>query len=184
MGSSRVSVITSNWGRVLLNPAPRAATTRSDTENRVVPAVEPRVPQCACGLDAAAAPGDAYNEDAFKYFLEIERKRFSRSGRHFVLILIELNGAPETARHFSAAAGKQLFDALEPCVRETDFFGWYRQGHVAGAVFTQLADAMDASVGRLLTERIRQALRDGLTDDVEKRAELHVHVLPSTSDLS
>src|SRR5438874_13506322 len=41
---------------------------------------------------------EAYNEDAFQYFLEVERKRCEPSNRPLLLVLIELRRSSATTR--------------------------------------------------------------------------------------
>jgi hypothetical protein len=99
------------------------------------------------------APGQAYNEEAFHYFLEIERKRSDASKRPFLLMLIDFGKRPAPWSRADAIANK-LFLALSRCLRETDFVGWYREGRVAGAVLTQHADAYMADVSEIVSRRI------------------------------
>ncbi len=76
----------------------------------------------------------AYNEEAFRYFLEIERKRSESSTRPLLLLLVDVRGADDV---IDQATATQLFAGLAGCLRETDFVGWYRENLVIGAVLTQ-----------------------------------------------
>src|SRR4051812_19023822 len=100
---------------------------------------------CACGFvpDGSGA-GAVYNEEAFRYFLDIERRRAELSNRPFVLLLVDLTKQTPVAAEMDAAASQTLMSALSFCVRETDFIGWYRGRSVAGAVLTQHSDAVGA----------------------------------------
>ena len=61
---------------------------------------------------------EAYNEDAFQYFLEIERKRCQPSNRPLLLLLIEV-GASGGAPALSRAAAAKFFSTVSRAVRET-----------------------------------------------------------------
>ena len=84
--------------------------------------------------------GDAYNEEAFRHFLEVERTRASRSQRTFLLLLVSLRSSSPDGNEVSRSAAGPLFYGLRECVREIDFIGWYRDRKVAGAVLTQGLD--------------------------------------------
>jgi hypothetical protein len=118
--------------------------------------------------------GHAYNEEAFQYFLEIERKRSELSNRPFLLMLIDFN------KHLriDAVTENRLFSVLSRCLRETDFIGWYREGRVAGAVLTQHgeADADDLSDG--VRQRIGEALRQLLPSDLAQQLQARVYQIP------
>src|SRR5437870_2508775 len=79
---------------------------------------------------------EAYNEDAFQYFLEIERKRGEPSNPP-VLLLIEFKPSTGLDAVLNRATEAKFFSTVSRAVRETDFIGWYREGRVAGIVLTQ-----------------------------------------------
>jgi hypothetical protein len=90
-------------------------------------------------IDDLVLPGGldrVYDEEAFQYFLEIERKRSEIRNEPFPLMLIDVRTDPGMNPRRNAAAAK-LFVVLARCLRETDFFGWYRQDCIVGAVLTQ-----------------------------------------------
>src|SRR5262245_25039076 len=49
--------------------------------------------------------GPVYNEEAFRYFLQIERKRASRSNNRFLLLLVDLEREPGQSAHLDAPTG-------------------------------------------------------------------------------
>src|SRR2546428_293200 len=77
------------------------------------------------------AAGQAYDEAAFHYFLEIERKRAEIWNRPFLMMLIDFRRNPEISPRIDEPAAGRLFSILLQCIRETDFVGWYREGRVA-----------------------------------------------------
>jgi hypothetical protein len=115
--------------------------------------------QCRCGL-ALAGYGEAYNEEAFQYLLAVERERFERSNRPFVLVLIE-HASGSTDRIEPALAAK-VFASLARSLRETDVIGWYREEHVVGAILTHLGEAPLGDVSSQMADRIAKTLRTHL----------------------
>src|SRR5207249_10194531 len=82
--------------------------------------------RCACGVALEGRLGEAYNEEAFRYFLAIERKRSERSGRPFLLLLVDLKEQSGVTVRIDPMVAPKLFSALWLCLRETDCVGWYR----------------------------------------------------------
>jgi hypothetical protein len=129
---------------------------------------------------AAIGPGHAYNEEAFRYFLGIERKRSERSGAPLLLLLVDLKGQPHGTDPMDTALAESLFAMLSQCLRETDFVGWYHQGRVIGAVLMQRKNTpagVDASLP--VRDRIVRVLGEGLPAKVADRLQVRVFHLPS-----
>jgi hypothetical protein len=128
----------------------------------------------SCGVALEGRFGQAYNEEAFRYLLEIERKRAERSGRPFLLLVVDLKEPSKASAPIEPVLAAKLFSRLWLCLRETDFIGWYRDGRVAGAVLPQLAKMPRPDVSRLVRERVTGLLCEGLPSDVVRG--LHVRV--------
>jgi hypothetical protein len=141
---------------------------------------ELRSESCACGF----ASGDVYNEEAFRYFLEVERKRSELSNRPLVLLLLDLNRPSPHAGDIDTATAQKLFAALSVCVRETDFVGWYRAHSVAGAVLTQHSDTAGADLQELVSRRISQLLSERLPSELAGLVRVRVHQLPSAVQIA
>jgi hypothetical protein len=186
---SRASVINLNWGTMALTPG--SARERREAPSSDSPEVfrrDERVdgpPSVTRHLDdsstveTANAPGDAYNEAAFRYFLQVEEKRFLRSSRRFLLLLLDVQDESGAAGELDAALSKKLFTALWPCVRETDFVGWYRQGRVIGVACTHVDDAQGTTVAGVVAGRFQNAMRDALPQQVGSRVQVRSYFLPS-----
>ena len=132
----------------------------------------------SCGLAPESRPEHVYNEEAFRYFLDIERKRSELSTRPFLLLLIDLKHQSVSHGQIDSAASRKLFSALSRCVRETDFIGWYRKGQVAGAVLTQHADTPSTDVSDTVRQRIARALDEALPSHLGDRLQVRVYQLP------
>lgn len=118
--------------------------------------------------------GQAYNEQAFRYFLQIERGRAARARRPVLLLLLELKKSEEPALIDPALAAK-LFDALWSCLRETDVIGWYREDRVAGAVLTHVQGESGPEVLDVIRRRVGQTLCASLSTDVARQFRVRVY---------
>jgi hypothetical protein len=116
------------------------------------------------GPDVAleSAPGKEYDEDAFLYFLAVERARAHRSNRPLRLLLASLEPVPGKPVPIPPATASRLFRALRLSLRETDVMGWYRQHRVAGALLTEHADRPEVDVSGVIRKRVGQALSQRL----------------------
>ena len=129
------------------------------------------------GVSLEGRLGQAYNEDAFRYFLEIERKRAARAQRPVLLLLLDLRERPATGPLIDPLLAAKLFSGLWDCLRETDVVGWYREDRMVGAVLTQVDDGLMSEVTRLTRNRITTALCRGLSPDVARRLRVRVYQL-------
>jgi hypothetical protein len=69
---------------------------------------------------------------------------------------------------------ESLFRTFSSCLRETDFLGWHKEGHVAGAVLTEAGAGQDDEALRRVVERIRRTFEEVVP--VEMSSRLHVRV--------
>lgn len=133
-----------------------------------------QVEACSCGLAHEDREGQAYNEQAFRHFLTIERKRAARASRTFLLLLVSLRKQPGVSVAFSPRLASRLFSGLALCVREVDFIGWYREGRVAGAVLIQGIGTPDPDAARRIGERVTQILGRRLSAAEVQRLQVRV----------
>lgn len=132
---------------------------------------------CSCGVAVADRQLEAYNEEAFRYLLDIERKRSGRSGRPFLLLLLDLvpNGSHAA---IDPATALQLFAGLRLCLRETDVVGWYVDRRVAAAVLTDLGDVAVADVSEMIARTAGAVLRECLPPHLASGVRIRVHQHP------
>ena len=133
--------------------------------------------RCAYGVAIEGRLGRAYNEEAFRYFLEIERKRAPRLGRPCLLLLAGLKNQATPNVRMDRAIAARLFSGLWQSLRETDVIGWYREDRVAGALLTQLPDGPLPEVSRLIRQRVSETLYQGFRPNVARRLRVHVYEL-------
>lgn len=118
--------------------------------------------------------GQAYNEAAFRYFLDVDRRRVQRCERSILLVLVSVREQPGRSAPLTNELASQLFAGLAASVREVDFVGWHRQGHVVGAVLPQAVNASD-ELRNLIADRVLTSLRKTLPAD--RAADLRVRVV-------
>jgi hypothetical protein len=127
--------------------------------------------ECTCGF-ALTGDGAAYNEEAFRFLLDVERQRFEASGEPFVLMLIDRRAANDG---MNGAVGAGVFTSLTRSLRDTDVVGWYRHGGVIGAVLTHLGDAPVVNVSRQMADRVTRALVSDLPNEFARQLRVRVY---------
>jgi hypothetical protein len=125
------------------------------------------------------SPGPVYDEQAFRYFLDIERKRSERSRRPFLLLLVDLEDRSGSNGFIDPAVAAKLFEGLRQCVRETDFVGWFSEGRVAGAVLTQYSNLAGTDVATVVDERVREVLGSSVPMQIARSLRMRAYWIPS-----
>jgi hypothetical protein len=132
----------------------------------------------ACAVVLESRLGQAYNEEAFRYFLALERRASERSARSFLLLLLALRRRTGMSGRIDPAVAPPLFHLLWQCLRETDIVGWFRDGRVIGALLTQLSGTPEAAAARV-DERVRARLSRSLAPGVASRLRIRICHVPS-----
>ena len=127
----------------------------------------------AAGSETTAGLG-ILPDDLFIRMLCLERKRTERSGRRFVLMLLD----PGRLLQAGAAVMAKVMGAVAQSTRETDLCGWYENSAVIGVIFTELGSAEEKHVVRLLSSKVTDALFKALTIDQMNEVRLSFHVFP------
>jgi hypothetical protein len=158
----------------------RATVPSADGPFRVFSRSDP-TEQDACSFDMEVEEVrvQAYNEEAFRYFLEIERKRSEGSSRPLLLLLVDVKGERGGDGVIDAATAAQLFGGLSACLRETDFVGWYREPRVVGAVLTQQhTSSQRTDMLSEISDRVLRRLSGYAPSTLVGRIQLRVFHLP------
>jgi hypothetical protein len=116
----------------------------------------------------------AVQEAFFVQMLRLERRRTERSGRPFMLVLIE---GERLHRESRGLAFYRVASALSTCTRETDVLGWYKQDVTLGLLMTEIACTSMATVD-LLTEKISSAVQHTVGDITYNKLKLHFRTFP------
>lgn len=114
---------------------------------------------------------DSLGQQAFHRFISLERRRAERSKKSFLLMLVDAGQRP-------LDMSQNILTALAPMTRETDIIGWYKQGTVAGVVFTEIADDDLASTTTAIMNRVSKTLKNHLTAHQFSKVSLAFHLLP------
>lgn len=77
-----------------------------------------------------------YGEDYFRDLLVRERKRTKRSGKPFILMLLNIQEL--LLRGTNQKTLRKVVHTICSSTRETDIRGWYKQDHSIGIIFTEL----------------------------------------------
>lgn len=108
-----------------------------------------------------------------------ERKRTERSGRRFVLLLVDPGGL----LHPSKKSGlTKLVSTIVRSTRETDLVGWYKDGEVIGAILTELGSAEDKAVVQALSNKLTDSLYQVFSIEEINEIKLSFHVFPEDWD--
>src|SRR5947207_6474358 len=106
----------------------------------------------------------------------LERKRAERSGRRFVLMLLDSGRLLKTDH--KGAALERVLGALSEATRDTDIKGWYKEGSVIGVLFTEIGSADGRAVSSALLTKVSKALSDSLRIEEINDISLSFHVYP------
>jgi hypothetical protein len=131
--------------------------------------------RCTCRVALEGRWGQAYNEEAFHYFLALERSRAERSRRPVLLLLVDLPGQAGGSAPMARRVVRGLFAGLCGSLRETDVVGWYREELVAGAVLSEGRDRWRADVAGVVGERVMKALAASVPAEAASRLRVRVH---------
>ncbi len=123
-------------------------------------------------------PGAAYDEEAFRYFLDIERARAGRTNKALGLLFATIEPAPGRPAPIPEDSVARLFEGLRSSLRETDVMGWYRQGRVAGAVLAARDGAARPDASDVIARRVGEGLRRQLPPKVARS--LRVRIIQMT----
>lgn len=116
------------------------------------------------------------SEDAFHRMISLERKRTERSHKPFLLMLLDM-GDEISANNGGGSLGK-ILTVLALATRETDVVGWYKDGIVVGAMFTEIDLEEKKHILNTVQGRVRRALEDNLDLEHIKQISVSFHWFP------
>lgn len=134
--------------------------------------------------DVESAPAaEEYDEETFRYFLDVERARAGRSNDSLRLLFASFEQAPGKPAPMPPGSAERLFKGLKVALRETDVMGWYRQGRVAGAVLIDRPGSPANGFGSLIEQRVGDELRHRLPAKVANSLRVRVmHLTPRRTE--
>lgn len=125
---------------------------------------------------------EALNEQTFLRMIAIERKRTERSKDAFLLMLLE-DRRPDVSKSAEKALEK-IVAALLTSSRETDVIGWYKEGTIAGVLFTGIVEAEKAEVLNIILTKVTTLLREKLPFEATEHISISFHFYPDDWDHS
>jgi lipopolysaccharide/colanic/teichoic acid biosynthesis glycosyltransferase len=127
----------------------------------------------------APAVSQILGQESFLRMLYLERKRTERSGRRFVLMLLESQSLLKANSDGDALPA--VLSALSQATRETDIKGWHKEGQVIGIIFTEIDGEHGKAVAVALLTRVSAALASTLGIEDINEIRLSFHVFPEDS---
>jgi lipopolysaccharide/colanic/teichoic acid biosynthesis glycosyltransferase len=147
----------------------------SSAPSTVKPAVS-LVPRRPVERTDAIADRALLAADEFGGMISRERKRSDRSGKGFVLMLVE-----SRSLFAQNKTSQTLAEALLSCVRDTDLAGWHRDQQIVGVIFTEIATESSESTIKVLRARVTDALREQLNAEQLIQVRISYHYYPEDS---
>lgn len=123
---------------------------------------------------------EIFSQGLFLKVLQLEQLRAERSGRRFVLMLIESENL------WRPGAGRECVDhlihSLRNTIRATDITGWYKDGVTIGTIFTEIGAGDGKAVTRALLTKVMSVLADSLSIEHLNQVQISFHVFPEDWD--
>jgi lipopolysaccharide/colanic/teichoic acid biosynthesis glycosyltransferase len=121
------------------------------------------------------------SETQFGHALYVERKRAERSGRKFVLMLLE--SARLLKPDGDRGTLEQVVAAITHSSRDTDTKGWHKTGTTIGVIYTEIAPDLDGRVvANALLTKVTTALTETLSINQINEIRLIFRVFPDEFD--
>jgi lipopolysaccharide/colanic/teichoic acid biosynthesis glycosyltransferase len=118
------------------------------------------------------------NQKLFNHFLCLERKRSQRTGRPFVLLIVDFSQFREEEKMKTLG----VCAALRTAARDTDLCGWYRSDALFGIIFTALSEEDRKSAEAAISAKVNAALDTVLDADQMNRIQVSFHYFPENAD--
>ena len=129
---------------------------------------------------SVAAEREVLREDAFRRMIAVERKRSERSGKPFLLMLLEPGEHRSEDKNGQVLA--KVISALLMATRETDVVGWHKNNACVGVLFTQLLIFDQKSILGAMLGRVGAILRDNLSLEQFGEISISFHFFPDKWD--
>ena len=120
------------------------------------------------------------SEEYFHKMICLERKRAERSGKPFLLMLLDTGRMLPSERNSKVL--QNVLAALALSTRDTDLTGWYKAEAVVGIMFTEIAVDLKKSILATMLLRVSSALRDCLTLEQFGQISISFHLFPEDWD--
>lgn len=119
----------------------------------------------------------AREEAIFIEMLRLERHRSQRSGKPFVLVLIDIFDVPKRTRR---AAFRRAARAISSCTRQTDVLGWYERERRLGLMMTEIGSGNTKDL-ELISRRLTTSLSRAIEPKIYRKLKITLRVYPERS---
>ena len=133
-----------------------------------------RLSDCLKGT-GHSPPSDVYREEAFRYLLESEAKRSTRSGYLCQILLVYRTNGQGAIVPMGHHISRMVIAALSQSLRETDYIGWYRGEQIVGALLTAMGRDSVAAGHNRLRLRLEEILRAKLALEETRSVQIRVY---------
>lgn len=113
-----------------------------------------------------------YPEDYFQDLIIMERKRSERSGKYFLLMLIDIRKFLQESKKKSEV--KKLFEVIGQNSREIDVKGWYKLNQLIGILYLEI----DIASKDVIVEKIKNTIRKSFSPQYADMIEVTFLVFP------
>jgi lipopolysaccharide/colanic/teichoic acid biosynthesis glycosyltransferase len=121
------------------------------------------------------------DKQSFQRMIALERKRSDRSGKQFLLMLVDFGRA--LSREHSSQVLQEMFSAISLATRETDVIGWYKDDSVVGVMFIEINVNEPGTIQATMMARLSETLRTNLSRRQFNQASISFHIYPEDWDL-
>lgn len=140
-----------------------------------------RSPKVKSAFDSSLVRrAEILQEEIFQTMLTLERRRAERSGKSFVLMLLDASAFLDTQAADSCMS--KVSSVLLKSSRETDLVGWYKKGVILGVIFTEISPDLQNPITEILHSRVVNALHDELSREFTSTLVVTVHLFPESGD--
>jgi hypothetical protein len=116
------------------------------------------------------------NEEAFHRMISLERKRTERSGKPFLLMLLDIGTGLRSDKNGSPLG--KILSALSLSSRETDVTGWYKNNSVVGVMYTEFGVGDRNTILTTMMSRVSETLRNNLSSEQFGLISIEFHLFP------
>jgi len=117
------------------------------------------------------------SQESFGPALRRERLRTERSGKPFVLVLLDVSVLAADGEHEESL--NDILLRLRQWIRDSDIVGWYEESMTVGAIFTEIDAIPTHAVASALLDRFNNVLSSTCSVDQVSRLRLSLQVFPT-----
>ncbi len=124
------------------------------------------------------------HEEAFRRMLSLEKKRAQRSGKIFLVALLEMESGLASDREGDQNRERErktlarILSLLASTTRETDTTGWYKDHSVVGVMFREVGTDCRSVILSTIAARLRKTLESHLATQPCGPLAISLEVLP------